>query len=417
MATDWEADVCEIDAEAPLVDVLEQLERKGDKKEKTTGDVILGKPIPTLLNVDIILREDSRFSGRFAFDEFRLELFIDSQPASDESETGVALQIARIYGLNARTPMVREAIARIARENPFHPVREYLNSLEWDGKSRASGWLIDSLGAEDTPLHREYGERFLVGCVARIMKPGCKLDTLLVLKGPQGTGKSTAFSDLAGEDAWFCDSSIHFGNKDAFQNLHGVWIYELSELNSVRRSESSAIKAFLSSRIDRYRPPYARNPLEVPRQNVFAGTTNEEEFLKDTTGSRRFWPVTVCKYSDGSLTKKRDQLWAEAVHLYRGDTTWWLSDSGEESRGRISEQFLEIDAWEEPIRKWLIKQNGGFSIAQVLNEAINMDVDRQTTSHSMRVGKILSKFGCQKSRRLLNGKRTSVWGRSDQDAG
>ena len=231
MSADWEAEVCGVEASEPDLAVLERLERKGDKKDKDTGDVTLGKPLPTLLNVSIILREDERFVGRGSFDEFKQQVHLDGEPLTDEAETGLTLHIAEIYGLNAKTTMVREALVHVAREASFHRVREYLDDLVWDGTRRAGGWLSTYLGVEDTPLHREYGLRFLIGAVARVLRPGCKVDTTLTLAGPQGAGKSTTFSILSVQPEWFCDSALHFGTKDAYENLRGVWLYELAELD------------------------------------------------------------------------------------------------------------------------------------------------------------------------------------------
>lgn len=411
MSADWEAEVCGVEAEEPDLAVLERLERKGDKTDKDTGEVTLGKPLPTLLNVSIILREDERFVGRASFDEFKQQVHLDGEPLTDEAETGLTLQIAEIYGLNAKTTMVREALVHVAREAGFHRVREYLEGLEWDGTLRAETWLSTYLGVEDTPLHREYALRFLIGAVARVLDPGCKVDTTLTLAGPQGAGKSTTFSILAVRPEWFCDSALHFGNKDAYENLRGVWLYELAELDSLRRSRSSAIKAFLSARIDHYRPSYGRNKIEVPRQNVFVGSTNEEEFLKDTTGSRRFWPVSIVRCDRDALLRDRDQLWAEAVMHYRAGEPWWLSEDGERARVEASERFREVDAWEQPIIEWLKRQTGPFSVADLLDGAIKKETAHQARGDTMRAAGILAQLGYSKKQRRIGGRRAMYWWR------
>ena len=416
---DWESEVCGIEPMEPDIEVLQRLERQGDKVDKDTGEITLGKPKATLLNIDIVLREDDRFVERAAFDEFRYQVTLDDKPLTDEAETGLALQIAEIYGIHAKTPMVREALVRIARENSFHRVRSYLDGVVWDGVDRAQTWLSTYLGAENCALHREFGLRFLIGSVARVMKPGCKVDTTLTLAGPQGIGKSTAFSILAVESAWFCDSALQFGNKDAYQNLSGVWLYELAELDSVRRSKSSAIKAFLSARIDRYRPPWGRNPIAVPRQNVFVGTTNEEEFLKDTTGSRRFWPVAITTCDRDALLRDRDQLWAEAVECYRADEPWWLSEEGEVARRAASERFREVDAWEQPIEKWLRLRSGPFTVSDLLDGAIKKETAHQVRADAMRAAGILASLGYEKRQRRIDGHRANYWWRwsSEDDEG
>jgi len=170
-------------------------------------------------------------------------------------------------------------------------VREYLLGLHWDGVPRIDRWLIDHLGAENNALNKAFGAKWLIGCVARVMRPGCKLDTALILEGRQGLMKSTALSTLG--SPWVTDHMPDLGSKDAMEHLQGVWIIELAELSSLSRVEAGRIKAFLSTPSDRFRPSYGRATANHPRQCGFAGSINPggSGYLPDETGNRRFWCV------------------------------------------------------------------------------------------------------------------------------
>src|SRR5581483_7104435 len=182
-----------------------------------------------------------------------------------------------------------QAVQTAARDRPIHPVKAYLHALLWDGVQRVDTWLSAYLGAEDTEYARAVGSRWLISAVARIYRPGVKADCCLILEGPQGIKKSTALRTLAGE--YFTDELADLGSKDAALQIRGVWIVEISELDSLARSEIASIKAFMSRTADRFRPPFGKRVVECPRQCVFAGTVNHTEYLRDETGARRFWPV------------------------------------------------------------------------------------------------------------------------------
>ncbi|MCK6502478.1 virulence-associated E family protein [Myxococcota bacterium] len=395
-------EVAGVQAEGPPDHVLELMERS-DK----------GQILACLTNLVTILEQDPQFQDRLCFDEFRRRVLLDGEPVSDEAETALNVAISNRYGVRPLTHLVGEAARHVARQHPRHPVREYLEGLTWDGVERCPYWLYDHLGAEGTTFVRAVAAAFLVGAVARVMQPGCKVDTTLILQGAQGIGKSQAFAVLAGRD-WFSDSPIDFGTKDAFQGLPGVWIYELAELDSVRRSETSAVKAFLSAQVDHYRPSYGRNTVDVPRQNVFVGTTNEVEFLRDPSGSRRFWPVAVAHADLDGLRNARDQLWAEALVRFRRGEPWWLSPDAEQARVEASEPYRAVDAWEEPVRRWTEDRVEPFTVDEVLNHAIGKDTDRHETRDTMRVAALLGRLGFSKKRMRLGEGRQTLWGRWDQ---
>ena len=185
----------------------------------------------------------------------------------------------------------RSAVLAVAHENRFDPVREYLEGLTWDRVPRIGKWLATYLSAEDTDYASAVGKRWLISCVARAILPGCKADSALIFEGNQGEGKSTAFTTLGGP--WFSDELAAIGTKDSALQLSGAWIIELSELDALTKARASTVKAFLSRRVDRFRPPYGRRVIEQPRSCVFCGTVNHSQYLEDETGGRRFWPVKV----------------------------------------------------------------------------------------------------------------------------
>ena len=196
-------------------------------------------------------------------------------------------------------------------------VREYLDALEWDGTERAAFWLEDFWGVEYSEDNQTAALRWLVSAVARIYEPGCRVDTVLVLDGPQGLHKSAGVKTLVG-DVWFRNEPLVFRDTEAMSiALGGAWVWELPELSGMRSTTVEELKAAITRGLDRYRPKWGRRSIAQPRTTVFIGTTNSKEYLEDTTGNRRFWPVRCKQKADLELIRsERNQLWAEAVHLY-----------------------------------------------------------------------------------------------------
>lgn len=371
-----------------------------------------GRPYPTKANAEVILRLDPRWAGRLRVSRFDGETYLDGERVTDSTETRVSLWIERVYGVEIATPKVGEVMRAIAEDDPFHPVRDYLTGLEWDGKPRAQRLLADYLGAEDTPLHAEIGLRFLISAVARICEPGCKVDTVLVLVGVQGAGKSTALRTLAVRPHWFSDSLIDFRAKDALQGLRGVWLWELAELDSIHRSEASAVKAFLTAQHDWFRPPYGRNFTRWARQTVFVASTNEGAFLKDPTGSRRFWPVRVGRIDLDALARDVPQLWAEAMAWYRAGERWWLSADGARALVELQGLFAEESPWEVRLATWIERQTGPFTLAEAM-AALDIPLAQQPR-HAAQVGALLEhRLGCSKGRYVWHGRR-AVYYRAPQ---
>lgn len=278
----------------------------------------------------------------------------------------------------AKASIVQDSVIAVAQRWAYHPVQLYLHKVaeKWDGKPRIDHWLIDYMGgADDVAYLTQIGPKFLIGAVARIMKPGCQMDTILVIEGPQGLGKSSAVRALF--CGWSSDIAHDMANKDAAISIQGVWCGELSELTALAKSQIEVIKAFISRRVDRYRPPYGRNAIDRPRQTVFIATTNECEYLQDTTGGRRFWPVDCAKIDIDALTADRDQIWAEAMaRFYRGEA-WHLDRNAESLAFMQQEHRRMVSPMEADVLGYLDRMrtqgHTRIDMRTVLRDALDLD--------------------------------------------
>jgi putative DNA primase/helicase len=314
-----------------------------------------GKLLQTIHNALLVLRNDVRLKDKICFDEFtRRELvkgntpwkkYDGSRPWVDTDDAGLRHYLERAYGLKGRE-VIQDAVSLIMLENAYHPIKEYLSTLEWDGVPRIDTALIDLLGAEDTAYTRNAMRKWMVAAVARLRNPGCKFDHMLILIGDQGVGKSQFFNRIARQSAWFSDSISRFDNtKESMENLAGKWIIEVGELSGMKRTEVEHIKTFLTKQEDTYRPSYGRRLETFKRQCVFAGTTNRDDFLQDATGNRRFWPIEV-KDTTGMWDKLTpdyvDQLWAEADDIYTfGQEDLYLEGEAAEQASETQDLFTE----------------------------------------------------------------------------
>lgn len=293
-----------------------------------------GRYIGDERNISQALRFAPELAGLLRFNEFASQIEMIRTPpwGSDGAEwvdrDDVALKIwLQERDIDCRsTTSIADTVALVARERQWHPLRNRLLSLKWDGGTRLCGWLRDYLNATDDQHYlAAVGTAWMVGAVARVMQPGTQVDHVLVLAGPQGAGKTQTARILALEPEYFLGNLPDLRNKDAALVLPGKWIVELAELSAVRRAEVEATKSFITQREDTYRPPYGRRSVSIPRQCVFIGTTNETLFLRDRTGNRRWWPVSVGTIDLELLRKDVEQLWAEAVRLYQSAHPWHLT--------------------------------------------------------------------------------------------
>lgn len=386
---------------------------------------MFGQPERNEANAIIALKGDAAFSGAIIFDEFRQEILVTKpMPWEVGSKLPRAWrEVDDIRGaewlqrndINVNPSIVSRAVQAIASENSTHPVREYLDGLRWDGVSRLKNWVVDYLGAKPTNVHSAYGELWMISAVARIMKPGCKVDCALILEGPQGARKSSALKALASGD-WFTDELADVGSKDAAMQVRGVWLIEIAELDAVSKADVNKIKAFLSRAVDRYRPAYGRYVVDVPRQCVFAGSVNMDAYLRDDTGNRRFWSVRCGTIDIKGIERDRDQLWAEAVALFKRGDSWWLEDPAIIAAAKEHQaDRLQGDVWDEHIANWLATdpRTGmewrappeSVSVGEILKGAFGIEAGGWTRSDEMRVSSFLTRNGWERYRVSHEGKR------------
>lgn len=379
------------------------------------GQEILGSVKSHSLNASIILEQDSRMAERFTYNEFNDQIYIGDRRFEDEDITETKLWLHRVYGVRVGKDLVYDLIVRQAKSKRFHPVVDYLIDLEWDGVSRLDNLLQTYWGVDDTELLREIGKRWAISCVARIMNPGCKVDTVLILCGSQGAFKSTSLRVLAGED-WFSDSHLDISRKESYELIHssGVWIWEMAENYALNKSDVNNAKMFLSAQSDRFRPSYGRTPITRNRQVVFVSTTNEPSFLTDGTGNRRYWPVSIGRIDLEGLKRDRDQIWAEAMELFEAGEPWWLEDIYEADLFNYQQDYVIEDPWEIAINKCGDRYPKGFINDDVFN-MLGVNPSRQTRADNKRVNNLCQNLGYRKIRlggtlpRHLHLHRPRVW--------
>lgn len=372
--------------------------------------------LPSLGNAVAILTNDPRWDGVLAFDEFaNAPVFMSPPPFHDDlsratppskgepwedlDSVRLAAWLSREWNLSYTPEKAFQAMLVVAHKSLYHPVREWLGDLSWDGVSRVDTWLSTHFGAVDSPYTRAVGAAWLISLVARAYQPGCQVKYCLILEGAQDLGKSRAISALIGQ-RWFTDEIADFGSKDAAISLRAKWCVELAELDSLGRAESNRAKAFLSRQVDHYRPPYGRIAKDFPRQCCFIGTTNESAYLKDATGSVRFWPVS-CEFADAdSIVRDREQLFAEAfVRFYRGEA-WHLQDRGLIAAAREEQQHrYQSDAWGDLIDSYLQEHSlSRVTIGDILSNVLRLDSYRWGQTEQNRVARALQSLGWTKKR-------------------
>lgn len=262
------------------------------------------------------------------------------------------------YGVDATEGAVKSALYAVAQSRKYSPIKRYLDSVRSSAGDAIARILPDVLGITDaTDAQRAMLGRFLISAVARALDPGCKVDTALILVGEQAAKKSTFFETLFGE--WFGDSPIPIGNKDAPIQMQRVWGYECQELEDLTTRKSvDAVKQYMSTRRDLYRPPFARTAVLVPRHTVLCGSCNRPEFLEDSTGDRRFWVLTIpagWTIPVSLLTELRGRIWAEALADYEAGERWWFDRDEEAVRADENERYRVLDDWTAPIEAWLAR--------------------------------------------------------------
>ncbi len=372
-------------------------------------------------NVFTVMQNDPRLIGMVGLDLFsglqvkRRNTPWPSEPGewTESDDFRLGMYMAENYGLLlAAIGDIERGVAQAAREHAFNPVTDYFDRCKamWDGKPRVANALTSYWGAEASEYIALISTMFFVGIVVRGYRPGVKHDHAPVFEGGQGRGKSTALKVLGGD--WFADTPFRMGEKDGFLAIQGVLLYEVAELEQFNRSEVTAIKAFMSSTVDRFREPYGRRMKNMPRRCAFGATTNENEYFKDTTGNRRFWPVGTRNIDIDGLIRDRDQLFGEAIHMLAEGVLWYptrdqqerLIDEHQESReiadpwhGRIYEYTEGFDSEGKPMFAAALNK---VTVRELLTKALHFELSKlgAARAESMRISAIMRKLKWVKGR-------------------
>lgn len=383
------------------------------------------------------LQSDAYTINMFALDTFTRQLMLlrpvprPNLPLAENFESRLLKEtdiIALIEHFEERgfkklsTGLVRDVIMLEAETNAYSPVAAQLRSFVWDTVPRLDDFFLVYAGVEiegDTDEERDrfrtYVQAvtrcFFISVIARVMRPGCKVDTMLVLEGQQGARKSSLLNVLALRDDWFSDSLPHdLASKDAREHLPGRLIIEMAEMSQLRRSEMETVKSFLTCRFDKYRPSYGRVNISWPRQNVFVGTTNTDDYLVDATGNRRFWPLktTTIHVEDAAIVI--EQVYAEARAAFDCGEDWWLDPKTEEIAKMVQETRLAPDAWHDRIAEIVadrpldIGSERWIRISDVL-ETLGVPLVQRTRSHEMRIAATLTQLGGVRLQRRIGTRR------------
>jgi predicted P-loop ATPase len=384
------------------------------------GEALVNKsadPYPNLYNTVLALENDAEFANRIAFDEMLRQPVIaaggEAGTIPVEDDHLIALQrMLQAKGL-PKVPIntVHDAVRFVARRNNFHPLKDRLDGLrgKHDGTPRLANWLKTYVGAPDDEYYRVVGTCFLVAMMARIYKPGCKADYMLVLEGPQGEEKSRLIKALA--CGYYSD---HLPNLESdpirlSQHLRGKWLIEVSEMEAFSKAEATRLKAFITRPEEIYTPKYARNEVHEPRQCLFIGTTNKSAYLRDETGGRRFWPVKCGKIDVLSLERDLDQLLAEALDAYESDAQWWPDRKFElEFIKPMQDQRYERDAWADKIEQhFKVSPDTHTTIMYVAKAVLEFaTIDRLGKADQNRIIACLELLGWTRGNRQASG---NVW--------
>jgi hypothetical protein len=325
------------------------------------------------------------------------------------------------FGFDPSATYTLDALKLRCLDHIFDPVRDYLDGLRWDGVKRLDRWLVRYCGANDTPLNRAIGRKMLVAGVSRVREPGCKFDYIVVLEGRQGVGKSSLLRILAGEDNFSDNEILGLYKREQQEAIQGVWIYEVAELEGLSKSEVTKVKLFASKTVDGARPAYGRSRVDRPRRCIFVATTNEDIYLRDTTGNRRFWPVCVGVIDLAGVRKDRDQLWAEAAAAEGDGEGLVIPQQLWPDVAAQQEARMEVDPWEDTIARELARLirlasrrvegsfviEGSFAGAadangnpewrvstdHLLTDVLSLPKERQNNNHTKRLAGIMRGLG------------------------
>lgn len=356
-----------------------------------------GNPVINETNVLKLLQYDGNFKNNLVFDEFSKQILCrnhendEFEPLNDKFVFNVLLLLQSKYGFKKLAlHMARSVVEMFANLNKIDQYKDWLLSLQWDGKPRIERFFQDVCQTPDSEYTTAISRNFWVSMAARGIVAGSKVDTMVVLEGKQGVKKSSLLNVIGGK--WFSENTSEFGHKDFYQNLQGVSLLEIAELDGFSKADTNTIKKVLSAREDKFRPSYGRYSITAKRRCVFVGTTNERNYLKDTTGGRRFWPIKCYEINLELAEKNREQYFAEAVKMFQQGVKWFEVPKIAET---IQDNRREVDIVEESIDDWLQEKDGPFTTKELLVGALQLPIDRATNNYSIskKIGKILRARG------------------------
>lgn len=363
----------------------------------TTDD--RGNPISSRLNVERVLTTDPAYAHAFTYDVFANKRLYDGQPAEDHKDTRLTLDLERRYGLRVEPLVVRQVADVIAHQNEFHPVKDFLRSLHWDGEERLHALMAKGFGSlpnenQTDAYLSDVGRKLCISAVARVMDPTAKNEIIVVATGKQGKKKSTGFKALAARPEWFGDSHLSISSKDAYMQLDGKWFYEIAELDSFKKAENTAIKSFVSSQSDTYRPPFGAHTITRHRNTIFVATTNEDQFLDDPTGTRRYAPVLTGEVNVEWIRANLAQIWAEAVVRFDRGERWWYEGDEADRLHRASADFRTLDPWADRVLTKIFEGTTGFfTVEKILTDWFTVPLDRVTKRERNRISSVMTQLG------------------------
>ena len=375
-----------------------------------------GTPHANIDNVTRLLTRHPDFAGRLWYDEFDQRVWSTwgrEEPFewSDYDSSRLTLWLQRSVGLRTmKTATVQETVDVVARMHTRHAAREWLAGLQWDGTPRLAHWISTTFGTPQDEYHSAVGRCWLISMVRRVLDPGCKVDTMPVFEGEQGIKKGTAMETLVGK-RWFAEAQESPTSKDFHVGLVGKIIVEIAEMDSFSRADVEKIKQVISCRVDRYRKPYGKRAEDHPRSCVFAGTVNRDDWNRDETGARRFWPIACTRADTEWLARNRDQLWAEAVALAAAGVPHW--DVPQDAAKAHQEARRASDEWETAIAEWLLGRTEVRAM-DVLSDCLGVPVDRQGKGEQMRVGKALIVLGWRRTLARKGSNVLRVWVKAEE---
>ena len=365
------------------------------KKGETKSGVLL--PLNCRFNTASILRNDPKYAT-LCYNEHSDQILLNGEMVSDGMVETIAYNFEEKYRYKVTEKALRASIIMVAQERTVEPIKEWMLGLpKWDQQPRILKFFTDvfnakvPMGAEN--LIDEMSAKWFISCVARVMKPGCKMDTCLVLVGDKGMRKSSALKALSSEE-YFSDSNINISHKDAYELLHqsGVWIWELAEMHALQGKTADNAKQFLTSASDRYRPAYAKMPVQRNRRTVFTASTNNYQFLSDGP-ERRFWIVEIqSKINVDWILANREQLWAEALHYFNDGVEWWLQPDSEDDLERYQQSYIIDDPWTFKVLDCFKHHNLEATTAQIM-DYLQLSSANQHGGFSKRIAQICRDCG------------------------